>query len=51
MISPYFIGGMMPESADPVQQPETIIEIRALPRRVWQCYEGPGAAQTRRQLA
>jgi len=28
MVSQYFIGGMMPESANPVQQPETIIEIR-----------------------
>src|SRR5437899_8686309 len=27
-ISQYFIGGMMPESANPVEQPQTIIEIR-----------------------
>jgi len=27
MISQYFIGGMMPESANPLQQPETIIVI------------------------
>jgi hypothetical protein len=26
--SQYFIGDMMPDSADPVQQPQTIIEIR-----------------------
>jgi hypothetical protein len=28
IISQYFIGGMMPESANPVQQPQMIIEIR-----------------------
>jgi len=28
----YFIGGMMPESANPVQQSLTVIEIRAIPR-------------------
>jgi len=29
-ISQYFIGGMMPESANPMQPGETIIEIRVL---------------------
>jgi hypothetical protein len=38
-ISQYFIGSLMPESANPVQQPQTIIEIR--PYRGG-CYEGPG---------
>jgi hypothetical protein len=33
--------GIMPELADRVQQPETIIEIRPF-RGGWQCYEGPG---------
>jgi hypothetical protein len=28
MTSQYFIGSMMPESANSVQQPQTIIEIR-----------------------
>ena len=28
MISQYFIGGMMPDSASPVQQGLTVIEIR-----------------------
>jgi hypothetical protein len=28
MISQYFIGGMMPESASGVQQSTTVIEIR-----------------------
>jgi len=32
MTSLYFIGGMMPESANPVQQSLTVIEIRAIPR-------------------
>jgi hypothetical protein len=41
MTSRYFIGCMMPESANPVQQPETIIEISAI-KGGWQCYEGPG---------
>ena len=31
----------MPESAIPVQQPQTIIEIRPF-KGSWQCYEGPG---------
>src|SRR4026208_932339 len=39
MISQYFIGGMMPESANSVQQPQ--IEIW-LYRGGWQCYKGPG---------
>jgi len=33
MTSQYFIGGMMAESANPVQQPQTIIEIRPFKRR------------------
>src|SRR5437899_6510764 len=41
MISQYFIGGMMPQLANPVQQPQTIIEIRPY-RGGWQCFEGPG---------
>jgi hypothetical protein len=41
MVSQYFVGGMMPESANPVQQPHTIIEIRPY-RGGWQCFEGPG---------
>jgi hypothetical protein len=41
MPSLYFIGGMMPESASPVQEPQTIIEIRPY-RGGWQCYEGLG---------
>jgi hypothetical protein len=40
-ISQYFIGGMMPESANPVQQSLTVIEIRSF-KGGWQCYEGPG---------
>jgi hypothetical protein len=32
---------MMSESAKPVQQPQTIIEIRPF-RGGWQCFEGPG---------
>jgi hypothetical protein len=32
---------MMPDSASPVQQDLTIIEIRPF-RGGWQCYEGPG---------
>jgi len=31
----------MPELANPVQQPQTIIEIRPF-KGGWQCYEGPG---------
>jgi hypothetical protein len=42
MISQYFIGGMMPESANPVQQSRTVIEIRPF-KGGWQCYEGPGS--------
>jgi hypothetical protein len=41
MISQYFVGGMMSESANPVKQPQTIIEIRPY-RGGWQCYEGSG---------
>jgi hypothetical protein len=41
MISQYFIGGMMPDSANPVQQSLTVIEIRPF-KGGWQCYEGPG---------
>jgi len=40
-ISQYFIGGMMPESANPVQQNAIIIEIRPY-RGGWQCFEAPG---------
>ena len=32
---------MMPELANPVQQPQTIIEIRPF-KGGWQCYDGPG---------
>ena len=32
---------MMPESAKPVEQPQTIIEIRPF-KGGWECYEGPG---------
>jgi len=31
----------MPESANPVQQSVTVIEIRPF-KGGWQCYEGPG---------
>jgi len=41
MISQYFIDGMMPESASPVQPPQTIIAICAY-RNGWQCFEAPG---------
>jgi hypothetical protein len=34
-ISQYFIGGMMPDSAGPVQQGLTIIEIRTYPAWEW----------------
>jgi hypothetical protein len=40
-ISQYFIGGMMLESASPMQQNLTIIEIRPY-RNGWQCFEAPG---------
>jgi hypothetical protein len=40
-VSQYFIGGMMPESANPVQQSRRVIEIRPF-KGGWQCYEGPG---------
>ena len=33
----------MPESANPVQQPQTIIEIRPF-RGGWQCFKAPGVA-------
>jgi hypothetical protein len=39
MISHYFTGGIMPKSANPTQQSQTIIEIRPF-RGGWQCYEG-----------
>ena len=32
---------MMPDSANPVQHGQTVIEIRPF-RGGWQCYEGPG---------
>ena len=41
MTSQYFIGGIMPELANPVQQPQTIIEIRPF-KGGWQGYEGTG---------
>jgi hypothetical protein len=41
MTSQYFIGGTMPELANPMQQTQTIIEIRPY-QGGWQCYEGPG---------
>jgi hypothetical protein len=40
-ISQHFMGGMMPESANPMQQSVTVIEIRPF-RGGWQCFEGPG---------
>jgi len=40
-ISQYFIGGMMPDSANPLQQSLTVIEIRPL-KGGWQCFEGSG---------
>jgi hypothetical protein len=40
MTSQYFIGGMMPDSAGPVQL-NKIIEIRPF-RDGCRCYEGPG---------
>ena len=36
-----FIGGMMTESASPVQQSTAVIEIRPF-RGGWQCFEAPG---------
>ena len=44
MTSQYFIGGMMPESANRVQERETIIEIGPF-RGGWQCYEGPATIE------
>src|SRR4029077_5314698 len=41
IISQYCIGGMMPDSASPVQQGLTVIEIRPY-RGGWQCFEAPG---------
>ena len=41
MTSQYFIGVMVAESANPVQQSLTVIEIRPF-KGGWQCYEGPG---------
>jgi hypothetical protein len=43
MTSQYFIGGMMPDSANPVQQSARVIEIRPF-RGGWQCFEAPGVA-------
>ena len=45
---------MMPESANPVQQPETVIEIRPF-RGGWQCFERRvcsriGLAKTRKKV-
>ena len=41
MISQYFIGGMMPDSANLVQQSLTVIEIRPF-RGGWQYFEAAG---------
>jgi hypothetical protein len=41
MISQYFIGGMMPEAANALQQSLTVIEIRPFKGR-WQYCEDPG---------
>ena len=41
MTSQYFIAGMMSDSAIPVQQSTTVIEIRPF-RGGWQCFEAPG---------
>ena len=41
MISQYFICDMMPDSANPVQQNTTVIEIRPY-RGGWRCFEAPG---------
>ena len=41
MTSQYFIGGMMLDSANPVQQSLTVIEIRPF-KGGWQCYESAG---------
>jgi hypothetical protein len=41
MTSQYFIGGMMPDLANPVQHPQTIIEIRPF-RGGWQRFEDTG---------
>ena len=41
MVSQYFIGGMMSELANPMQQSQTIFEIRPY-RGGWQCFEGLG---------
>jgi hypothetical protein len=45
MISQYFIGGMMPELGDPVQQSVTVVEIRPF-KGGWQCVEAPGVHRT-----
>jgi hypothetical protein len=42
-ISQYFIGGVMPELANPVQRCRPVIEIRPF-KGGWQCYEGPGVS-------
>jgi hypothetical protein len=41
MISQYFIGCMMSDSASPMQHSATIIEIRPY-QNGWQCFEAPG---------
>jgi len=48
-ISQYFMGGMMPESVNPVLQHQTIIEIRPY-RGGWKCFEGPGVERRRYRL-
>src|SRR5207244_10164869 len=42
-ISQYFIGDITADSTDPVQQSQTIIEIRPF-RGGWQCFEAPQTA-------
>jgi len=50
MISQYFMGGTMPESAITMHRPETIIEIRPF-RGGWQCFERPGVQPCSRRPA
>jgi hypothetical protein len=48
-ISQYFIGGMMPELANPVQQSSTVIEIDNT-RGGWQCFERTYYARARETI-
>ena len=43
MTSQYFIGGVMPDPAIPMQQRGRVIEIRPF-RGGWQCFEAEGVA-------